>query len=84
MNETEKATVGKGRTEALVKYMDSATSQQILPVDAFLEDIMGFDYDTTWRIMEKIEKHMAQIVQEGDGEGDDELEDENNNPEEEM
>jgi len=76
MTEKEKVEVGKGRTEALVKYMESANSQQILPVDSFLEDIMGMDYDTTWRIMEKIEKHLARIIQEGDGEGDDELEDE--------
>lgn len=81
-SEKEQADVGKVRAESIVKYLDSPSAGSVLPLDAFLEDIMGMDYDGVWRIMEKVERHLGQIEAEGDGEGDDEAEevmdDENN------
>lgn len=71
MSEMEHANVGKARTEALTKYMDSANTTQNIPIDSFLEDFLGMDYDLVWKIMEKVEKHYKKMINEGDGMGDD-------------
>ena len=55
MSDIDKVEVSKGKTEALVKYGSSVGAQTILPLQYFLELILGMEPDTVDEIVNEIE-----------------------------
>ena len=52
ISESERVAMGKGRAEALSKYASSPMAEGVMPPEAFLEHILGFDKDTVEIILE--------------------------------
>lgn len=52
ISESERVVIGKGRAEALAKYAASPMAEGVMPPEAFLEHILGFDKDTVEIILE--------------------------------
>jgi len=49
-SETEKATVAKTKTDAIVAYVGAMGADQVVPPEFFLEEVLGFDTDQIERI----------------------------------
>ena len=62
ISESERVTIGKGRSEALSKYVSSPVGEAVMPPEAFLRYCMGFDEDEIEIILEMQE---AFVKEEG-------------------
>lgn len=62
-NETEKANIGKAKTEALAKYTAGGCDTVITPVD-YLTWFLGFDREEAETIIEAAEERTAEIEEE--------------------
>lgn len=71
-SDKDKAETGRIRSEALSKYLSSPDAQLIMPLKAFLAEVMELTEEKVERIMQMVDEVMAK-ARIPDGQGDDEL-----------
>lgn len=64
LGEKEKAEVGASMAEALAKYAKNGSSEQLVPLEAFLKYFLKMDEDTTKQILELSEAELEEMLRE--------------------